>query len=198
MAKKKTTLSADQQAAYKREVARVNKQLYRLEKHYEKTGENIMATAYAGLMRDIKSFFGDQKRFGKAMPATVREYQKRMNAIRRFYDKPTATITGKKTVFQRRAEGLSRATGSKIDADQLAALFETGLFRQLIQETFGYVSAKKAIGFIQRQGERIAKDLQQGKKITFRGAGAAILNTRMEEDPAATNMLERYLRENVT
>ena len=198
MAKKKTSLSPELQATYKREVARVNKQLYRLEKHYEKTGENIMATAYAGLMRDIKSFFGDQKRFSKAMPATVREYQKRMNAIRRFYEKPTSTITGKKTVFERRAEGLSRATGSNIDPEQLAAMFETGLFRQLVKETFGYVSAKKAIGFIQRQSERIAKDLQQGKKIVFRGRGAGVMNTKLEEDPEMTNMLERYLRENVT
>ena len=198
MAKKKTTLSPELQATYKREVARVNKQLYRLEKHYAKTGENIMATAYSGILRDIKSFFGEQKRFGKGMPATMREYQKRMNAIRRFYDKPTSTITGKKTVFERRAEGLSRATGSKIDPEQLAALFESGLFRQLIKETFGYVTAKKAIGFIQRQGPRIVKDLQQGKKMVFLGRGAATLNNALLEDPEMTNMLERYLRENVT
>ena len=198
MAKKETKLSPELQETYRREVARVNKQLYRLEKHYAGTGENIMATAYAGLMRDIKAFFGEQKRFSKSMPATVREYQKRMNAIRRFYEKPTSTITGKKNVFERRAEGLSKATGTKIDPDQLAAMFETGLFRQLIKETFGYVTALKAIARIQKQGERIVKDLQEGKKIVFRGRGAKELNAQLQADPEMTNMLERYLRENVT
>ena len=198
MAKKETKLSPELQETYRREVARVNKQLYRLEKHYASTGENIMATAYAGLMRDIKAFFGEQKRFSKSMPATVREYQKRMNAIRRFYEKPTSTITGKKTVFQRRAEALSKVANAEIDPDQLAAMFETGLFRQLVKETFGYVTAVKAIGFIQRQGSRIVKDLQQGKKIVFRGKGAGKLNDKLLEDPEMTNMLERYLRENVT
>lgn len=196
MAKKKTILSEEMQATYTREVWRVNKQLYRLEKHYAKTGENIMATAYAGIMRDIKSFFGEQKRFSKSMPSTIREYQKRMNAIKRFYDKPSSTITGMKSIYERRAEGLSTATGETITKDQLASMFETGLFKQLVKDTFGYATAMKAIGRIQRQAPRIIKDLQKGKKIVFLGRGAGELNKQLESDPEMTRMLERYLREN--
>lgn len=195
MAKRKTTLTDEMQATYKREVARVNKQLYRLEKHYEKTGENIMATAYKGMLRDIKALFGDQKRFSKSMPATVREYQKRINAIRRFYEKPSSTISGTRNVFQKRAESISTKSGAKVTPEQLMALFETGLFKQLVKDTFGYVTGVKAIGRIQRQGERILRDLEQGKKITFLGRGAGELNRQLEADPQMTGMLERYLRD---
>ena len=195
MAKKGTSLSPAQQEEYRLAVQRVNKQLYRLEKHYAATGENIMATAYKGILRDIKSFFGDQKRFSKSMPATVREYQKRMNAINRFYAKPSSTISGTKNVFQKRAESLSVKANAKISKEQLMALFETGLFKQLVKDTFGYVTGVKAIGRIQRQGERILKDLEQGKKITFLGRGAGELNRQLEADPQMTGMLERYLRD---
>lgn len=195
MAKRKTTLTDEMQELYRKEVQRINKQLYRLEKHYAKTDGNIMATAYKGIMRDIKAFFGDQKRFSKSMPVTVREYQKRMNAIRRFYEKPSSTLTGTKNVFQKRAESLSTKSGSKITSEQLMALFETGLFKQLVKDTFGYVTGVKAIGRIQRQGERILRDLEQGKKITFLGRGAGELNRQLEADPQMTGMLERYLRD---
>ena len=188
-------LTEAQEADYKRAVARVNKQLYRLEQYYAKTGGNIMATAYKGIMRDIKSFFGDQKRFSKTMPKTVREYQKYMNAIRRFYEKPSSTISGAKNVFQKRAESLSTKAKVKITPEQLMALFETGLFKQLVKDTFGYVTGVKAIARIQRQGERILKDLEQGKKITFLGRGAGELNRQLEADPQMTGMLERYLRD---
>lgn len=195
MAKRGTALSPEQQADYRREVSRVNKQLYRLEKHYEKTGGNIMATAYKGIIRDIKAMFGEQKRFSKSMPATVREYQKRMNAIRRFYEKPSSTITGAKNVFQKRAESISAKANANVTSEQLMALFETGLFKQLVKDTFGYVTGVKAIGRIQRQGERILRDLEQGKKITFLGRGAGELNRQLEADPQMTGMLERYLRD---
>ena len=92
MARKKTTLSQELQDAYKREVQRVNKQLYRLEKAYAGDPERLMETAYGTLMRDIKAEFGDQKRFGKGMPANIKEMRKRLNMIRRFYEKPSDAL----------------------------------------------------------------------------------------------------------
>lgn len=175
MAKRNTKLTEEQQEHYRLEVQRINKQLYRLEKHYEETGENIYATAYVGAMRDIKAFFGDQKRFSKSMPVTVREYQKIINAINRFYAKPSATLTGMQNVYGKRAKTWSRKMGADITADQMRNVFESGLYKELT-DAFGSSTALKKLGFIQRQRERILKQLAEGKKITFLGTNAKELN----------------------
>ena len=188
----KTTLSPEQQATYRKAVQRVNKQLYRLEKHYAKSGENILATAYSGILRDIKSFFGDQKRFSKKMPATVREYQKLMNAINRFYAKPSATISGMANVYSKRAKTWSKQMGANITADQMRNVFESGLYKQL-SDAFGSRTALKKLGFIQRQRDRILKQLEEGKKISFLGTGAKELN-EIVNDPnfQFDSVLRRY------
>lgn len=188
----KTTLSPEQQATYRRAVQRVNKQLYRLEKHYAKSGENILATAYSGILRDIKSFFGDQKRFSKKMPDTVREYQKLMNAINRFYSKPSATISGMQNVYSKRAKTWSKQMGANITADQMRNVFESGLYKQL-SDAFGSRTALKKLGFIQRQRDRILKQLEEGKKISFLGTGAKELN-EIVNDPnfQFDSVLRRY------
>ena len=163
MARRKTTLSDEQQSEYRKAVQRVNKQLYRLEKHYAQTGENLMATAYSGIMRDIKSFFGEQKRFSKSMPKTVREFQKYMNAINRFYSKPSATLSGMANVYGKRAKTWSKRMGANITADQMKNVFESGLYKEL-SDAFGSKTALKKLGFIQRQRERIMKQMEEGKK----------------------------------
>ena len=187
------TLSPEQQEAYRKAVQRVNKQLYRLEKHYAETGENIYATAYGSMMRDIKSFFGDEKkRFSKKMPASVRKYQKFMNAINRFYAKPSATISGMANVYSKRAKTWSKLMGANITADQMRNVFESGLYKEL-SDAFGSKTALKKLGFIQRQRDRILKQLEEGKKISFLGTGAKELNA-IVNDPnfQFDSVLRRY------
>lgn len=170
----------------------MNKQLYRLEKHYASTGENIMATAYGSLMRDIKSFFGEQKRFSKSMPKTVREFQKYINAINRFYSKPSATLSGMANVYGKRAKTWSKRMGANITADQMKNVFESGLYKEL-SDAFGSKTALKKLGFIQRQRDRILKQLEEGKKISFLGTGAKELN-EIVNDPnfQFDSVLRRY------
>lgn len=196
MAKKGTALSPEQQADYRRAVSRVNKQLYRLEKHYAATGENIMATAYLGLQRDIKSFFGDQKRFSKSMPATVREYQKRMNAINRFYSKPSATISGMANIYGKRAKTWSKRMGANITADQMKNVFESGLYKELT-DLYGSKTALKKLGMIERQKARIMKQIEAGQKITFLGSGARELNEALRDDNFALDAVLRHYYEGV-
>lgn len=193
MARGKTTaLSSEQQATYKREVQRVNKQLYRLEKHYAETGENIWATAYAGAMRDIKSFFGEQKRYSKALPATVREYQKIINSINRFYSKPSSTITGMSKIYSKRANTWSRKMKASITADQMKKVFESGLYKELTS-IYGSATALKNLGMIERQKERIQKLIKQGKKIYFLGQNVKDLNDALnDENFELDDVLRRY------
>ena len=188
----KTALTPSQQAEYRRAVERVNKQLYRLEKHYAKTGENLMATAYSGVQRDIKSFFGEQKRFSKSMPATLRDYQKRMNAINRFYSKPSATITGMQNIYGKRAQSWSKIMGAKITSEQMKNVFESGLYKELT-DLYGSKTALKKLGMIERQKSRIMQQMEAGKKISFLGAGAKELNEALRSEAFELNdVLRRY------
>lgn len=172
----KTTLSPEMQENYRREVQRVNKQLYRLEKAYADKPEKLMETAYGSIMRDIKAEFGDQKRFGKSMPANMNEYRKRMNIIQRFYDKPTSTLSGTRRVYENRAETLSGKLGVNVTADDLKAFFDNGLWASLRGK---YDSAKsvKYWATIERQRDRAIKQLREGKKVTFRGRYAKDVNS---------------------
>lgn len=191
MARKKTTLSQELQDAYKREVQRVNKQLYRLEKAYAGDPERLMETAYGTLMRDIKAEFGDQKRFGKGMPANIKEMRKRLNMIRRFYEKPSATLSGMKNVYGKRAATLSKKIGKTFTADDLKNFFDTGIFKAL-KDRFGSAKAMKYWKTIEVQKDRIAKQLEEGKKVTFRGRLAKDLN-EYGEAIGLDDMLREYL-----
>lgn len=193
MAKRKTTLSDELQAQYKREVARVNKQLYRLEKAYAGNPDKLMETAYGTIMRDIKAEFGEQKRFGKAMPENLKQFRKRMNIISRFYDKPSATLNGMRRVYSERAATLSKKIGKTFTAEDLKDFFDSGIFSALMDRlNFGSGKAMKYWKTIEVQRERVIKQLEEGKKVTFRGRLAKDLN-QAGEAIGLDNMLREYL-----
>ena len=181
MAKRKTTLSDELQAQYKREVARVNKQLYRLEKAYAGNPDKLMETAYGTIQRDIKAEFGEQKRFGKAMPENLKQFRKRMNIISRFYDKPSATLSGMKNVYGKRAATLSKKLGKHFTADDLKNFFDTGIFKALT-DRFGSAKAMKYWKTIEVQRDRVAKHLEEGKKVSFRGRLAKEINLFVNQE----------------
>lgn len=187
----KTLLSEAQQREYRKAVQRVNKQLYRLEKHYASSGENIMATAYGSVMRDIKSFFGEQKRFSKKMPATVREYQKIINAIKRFYAKPSATIRGMANVYSKRAKTWSKKMNANITADDMRDIFESGLYKEFAS-VYGSATVLRAIGMVERQADRLMDLIKQGKKVYFLGQNVKDLNDKLSEIPDLDAVLRRY------
>lgn len=191
MAKRNTKLTAEQQEHYRLEVQRINKQLYRLEKHYAETGENIYATAYVGAMRDIKAFFGDQKRYSKTIPETVREYQKIINSIKRFYSKPSATLSGMANVYGKRAKTWSKKMKANITADDMRDIFESGLYKAFA-DVYGSATVLRAIGMVERQAGRIEELLREGKKVYFIGKGVKDLNDLLGEVKDLDAVLRRY------
>lgn len=171
----KTTLSKEMQSEYRRAVQRVNKQLYRLEKAYAGKPDQLQATAYSGIMRDIKKEFGDQKRFGKGMPKNMNEFRKRMNIINRFYEKPSATLSGMKNVYSKRAATLSKKLNTKLTTEDLKNFFDSGLWKAL-SDRFGSGKAMRYWKTIEKQKQRVVDQLNAGKKVTFRGALAKDIN----------------------
>lgn len=181
MAKKKTTLTEEQQALYRREVERVNKQLYRLRIAYKDRPDKLMETAYAKMMRDIKSEFGEQKTFGRSIPENLNVFRSRLNMIRDFYSKPSATLSGLRNVYEKRAATLSEMIGQKFSADDLKNFFDTGIYKAL-EDRFGSAKAMKYWKTIEKQKGRIAEQLREGKKISFRGRIAKDLNVYIHQE----------------
>lgn len=153
-------------------IERINKQLYRLEKYAKRSGEKITDYAYKLAMYDIKDIFGytstkkERKRFSKKLPLTKtgtldqKHAMKVMNAINRFYDLPTAKISGMKEIYEKRAQTLSEKRlkigkfdkegnlieGQSITGMQLKKLFDSGLWDQLTRK--GKYTSKTAMRII--------------------------------------------------
>ena len=173
---------------------RVNKQLYRLEKASAKEGyRGILDYAYRNAMRDIQAM-GGGKRFSKSMPQTMREYRKRMNAIRRFEEKPTSKLTGVKNIYEKRAGTFSRKAGTDIGWEGMAKIFESGLWESLVNR-FESKTAQKMIGRIQKDADKLKEQMARGEAIQFNrhSVYGRMLNEAMGGQGGLSEMLMRYL-----
>lgn len=190
---KKTTLSKARQEEYRLAVQRVNKQMRRLEKHYGmQEGSKLYSTAYVGIQKYIKKHFGEQKTFSKEMPADMNIFRSRINAIRRFYEKPSSTLSGMHTVYEKHAVTLSRIFSDsektvKITADDLKDFFDNGLWKA-VEDKYGSGKTMRYWRTIERQKGRIIEQLNQGKKVTLRGKYAKDVNSL-----GLDSMLREYL-----
>lgn len=194
-ANKHTTLTQEQQETYFRAVERVNKQMQRLEKYQAKHGGKITQYAYKVLQADIKQFFGPgKKRFSRTdIPRDMRSYLARMNAIEAFYKMPTATITGHKEIFDKRAVSLSMKIGKDISGDQLRKVFETGLFDQLM-EHYGSETSLQAIKEIDENKDDLLEQINSGDKIVYKSEILQRLNTEIKGMEEFNDVLANYLK----
>ena len=187
-------ISPDLQKEYRRAVERVNKQLYRLEKASAKEGyRGILDYAYRNAMRDIQAM-GGGKRFSKSMPQTMREYRKRMNAIRRFEEKPTSKLTGVKNIYEKRAGTFSKKAGTDIGWEGMAKIFESGLWESLVNR-FESKTAQKMIGRIQKDADKLKEQMARGEALQFNrhSVYGRMLNEAMGGQGGLSEMLMRYL-----
>lgn len=193
---KKTTLTEAQVKKYFQAVERVNRQMRRLAAYEREKGGHITDYAYRVLQADIKSFFGPGKtRFSTAdVPRDMRSYLARMNAIEAFYRMPTATITGNKEIYDKRAVTMSEKMGVPVTGDQLRKIFESGLFDELMR-IYGSETALKAAGEIQEDREELKKNLNEGNKIIFSGEETELLNdSDMKIEQSFYDALSKYLK----
>ena len=176
---------------YEREVGRFNAQLRNLQRAV-KTGKadaSILNYAYRQARIDVARAVG-QKTLPQKAPTNLREYQQRMNIIKRFYDKPTATLTGIKQVYGKRANTISEKLGFKVTSDDLRNIMETGLYDAL-SKSYGSSTAWKMLARIKQQKEQIKEQIEQGRKIHFTGLYGRRLDTFAQENGAS--LIERYI-----
>lgn len=187
MAKKKTTLSDEEQREYTRMQQQVNKRLQRLEKAAKKAEfSEILNYSYQGFHRELKAL-GMGKTMSKSIPADRREFRKRMAAMQRFTAMPTSTIKGVKEYYGKRAATISGKIGVDVTWQDMAKIFESGLWDKL-KNQYGSKTAWKMIGKVLRDKDAIKADIEAGRKITFKGEYGRRLNNADISD-----VLQRYL-----
>lgn len=192
---------------YARAIERINKQLYRIEKYAETSGEKITDYAYRLAMYDIKSIFGyadargtkERKRFSRKIPLTKegKLNQKRagkvMRAIERFYELPSSTLTGMKEIYEKRAETLSNKFGldKALTAKQLKKIFDSGLWARL-SEKYASKTVITIIGQFERQKEDLKAKLEKGEAVVLTDSRYSKRVAKIFKDNP--DALERYLK----
>lgn len=190
MAKAKTTLSADEQTQYRKMMQRVNKRITRLHSEAKKAGyEEIVNYAYRGFANDLKSM-GMDKYMSKSMPENRKEFRKRMSAMNRFIKSPTSSVGGVKKMYAKRAKTMSKKLGLNLTWQDLAKVFETGLWETLDEAGYGSKSIFKVVAEIHADQKDIKKKLKAGEAIQFKGE----MEKRMLPE-VSSKILERYLKE---
>ena len=184
-------LSGDMAIEYSRQVERVNRQLRRLRKAAA-GGRKVLNYAYKGIMLDIKEIYGEERlNFSTKIPSTVDEYRSAMNAIKRFYDRPTSTLSGFRQIYKNRAETLTEKYGVKFTADELMKIFESGLW-DAISEYYGSETTMEMVIEVKTKADEIKKKLSAGEKINWSEDYAG----NFENIKDFNGILERYLKGN--
>lgn len=132
-------------------------EVYRHDKGYK----DIDKYAYAKAMRNIKAV-GGNKRFSIKVDESIskQEIQKRINYTLEFLNSPSRTKTGINRIYKKRAETLNSKYGTNYTWQQLAQLFESGVFDVLI-EKFASESTFRSIGKFQKNKESTIQMLNE-------------------------------------
>ena len=185
---------------YEKLAAAANRRLQRLVELSREPGySKVLSYAYAGAMEDIKAMQGRKKsgeyytRFKKKTPGVSnRELQKRINIIRDFMHKPSATPGGIKNIYRKRANTINEEYGTNIDWQDLADIFESGLYDSL----YGFFGESKivmkAIATIDRSAADLRKMFEENKDLHFSGELGPDL-VEWASDSSNKDILFRYL-----
>lgn len=179
---KKPKLNPDLLKEFRRMAKQADTRLERLEKaraaNPAENGE-ILQYAYKRAVRDINDFMyakvqeGRKPRFNNLYGVkTNRQLKAKMRAIQRFIGSKSSTVKGINEVYAKRAASLSKkykAEDLKITASTLAKIFDSGLWDKMKDRSFTSDTIFKTIAFIQRNTEKIKKQLEETDKIHFTG-----------------------------
>ena len=178
-----------------KETEKANRYLLRLEKLAQNPEYSaVLDYAYRNAQADIKALGAKGKRFSVAKPKNIREMQTRINAAKRFTEKPTATKTGIDRIYGKRAKSFSKGAGADMDWKQMANVFESGLWETL-KEKFGSKTAQRMVGKIERNRDTIKEAIAKGEAIKFTNQYSRGLNELFGAggDTQNIQMLTRYL-----
>lgn len=189
---------------YRRLAKRADQRLVRIERYAGKRTaikgekavkgmENLTNYAYKKAMMDIRHWGGaGAKRFNTAPPkgknatADTMMLKAKIQDIKDFLEKPTSTIEGTRSVYEKRAKGLSETWGIDMSWQQIKNVTDSALFEKLEAKMDRYI-VLKVMGVIQDNKDNVEKRLaglkDEGKMIHIKA-----------DDPVIEYEVEKVLR----
>lgn len=193
---------------YNRMVEQVNRQMRRLVQHAKESGDRgSLNWAYRTAVADTQAIYGaGSTRFRKVSEKMLKDADSRASAevmmrratkaMEEFRSMPTYSIKGIKETYSKQAESFSKGAGTEFTADDLAGVFETGLWQMLISAGYGSETTRRMVGEIKQNAEDLKKLRKQKKAMRFTpesGEYAERLNDLLSGDRSAARVLGRYL-----
>ena len=150
---------------YTRLAKQADQRLVRLEQLAKEPGyANVDKYAYARAMRDIKQWAGEKAtRFNTKAPKNANSLKAKIRDMRTFLEAPTSTREGIKSVYQSRADTINKKYGTNFTWQDLGNYFEQAKSSKADQK-YGSATALKAMAEIQKQSDKVVKEIEQHKK----------------------------------
>lgn len=136
---------------------------------------NVDQYAYARAMRDIQSY-GGAKRFSTKPPENAKDLSAKIADIKRFLNAPTSTKSGIVSVYMERATTLNTKYGINMTWQNLADMFESGIFDNLSSK-YASETAMRIIGEIRGLSRKQIEDIKNNKNMK----GESILDNSVIE-----------------
>lgn len=175
---------ADLEKVYRQLARTADKRLIQLEALSHSEGyRNVKAWSYSRAMYDIK-YWGGDKRFNTAPPATYQQLRGKVNDIMHFLKSPTSTKTGITKTYKNRADTINRKFGTNFTWEDLGNFFESDLWQKLDSE-YGSGTALEMIGVMQSNEKEIVDAITQNRNTIV----------RVEDDDILSDLLQDALDE---
>ena len=124
---------------------------------------NVDKYAYARAMRDIQSY-GGNKRFSTKAPEDKDILREKIKDIKRFLNAPTSTKGGIIETYETRANTLNNKYGLDMNWQELADLFDSGLFDKL-EAIYASETAMRIIGTIRGLSKKQIEEIQNNDNV---------------------------------
>ncbi len=172
----KSPIRSSLEAEYRKLAKRADQRLVRLEAAAAKPGyESVTQYAYKKAMRDIRAWSGENaSRFNTKPPKNTNQLKAKIADIKRFLSSASSTIgatketRGIKQIYQERANTINEKYDTNFKWQDLAKLFESGLWEKLkSSETYSSDADFQTIAHIKANFKEVKKAIQEDNEVNI-------------------------------
>ena len=172
----KSPIRSSLEAEYRKLAKRADQRLVRLEAAAAKPGyESVTQYAYKKAMRDIRAWSGENaSRFNTKPPKNTNQLKAKIADIKRFLASASSTIgatketRGIKQIYQERANTINEKYDTNFKWQDLAKLFESGLWEKLkSSDTYSSDADFQTIAHIKANFKEVKKAIREDNEVNI-------------------------------
>lgn len=172
----KSPIRSSLEAEYRKLAKRADQRLVRLEAAAAKPGyESVTQYAYKKAMRDIRAWSGENaSRFNTKPPKNTNQLKAKIADIKRFLASASSTIgatketRGIKQIYQERANTINEKYDTNFKWQDLAKLFESGLWEKLkSSDTYSSDADFQTIAHIKANFKEVKKAIRDDTEVNI-------------------------------